>query len=54
MVMGFSLGLMEEYMKVIMNTIKNKDKEHFNGQMVGNILVVGLMEDNMVKEFIFL
>ena len=52
--MESSRGPMVENMKESMLMTKNKEKECFNGLMEGSILVVGIMGNNMVREFIFL
>ena len=43
-------GLMEDAIKVNINTIKNMDSEHSSGQMEENMLDIGRMENNMEEE----
>ena len=43
-------GLMEDAIKVNINTIKNMDSEHSSGQMEENMLDIGRMESNMEEE----
>merc|ERR1711935_824711 len=48
--MVFSRGLMAEGMKVLMSTIRRKDKETSTGQMDVNTKVAGRTENNMALE----
>lgn len=43
-------GLMEDVIKVNINTIKNMDSEHSSGQMEENMLDIGKMVNNMEEE----
>ena len=51
MVMGYTHGLKtEENMRDNMLTTKNKDLEFILGQMIGNILVIGLKENSKINK----
>jgi len=45
-------GLMEESIRVTILMIKNKEGVFSLGQMGGNMMENGIMENSMVKEFI--
>ena len=47
-------GKMEEYIKVIILMIRNRDLENSYGQMVANFLVNGLMVNKKVQVFIII
>ncbi len=54
MVKVLLLGLMEENTKEITMMIRNKEEEYLRGQMVDNMMVNGLMENNMVRVYTIL